>query len=85
MQVRGKELLIVEIENQDVNHRETMNLTKGQMRRLDTFQLKGIRRILNLTTTFINRENTNEKIYQIAEERSKKKIPRISERYQKGG
>ena len=60
---------------------ETANITNSQMKKLDTFQLKGLRRILKMTTTCINRENTDETVYKTAEENQEKKITKLSERY----
>ena len=39
------------------------NLTHAQLCQLDSFQLKGFRKILGLKTTFIDRHNSNEYIY----------------------
>ena len=36
------------------------------MKKLDSFQLKGLRKILRLDTTFINRSNTNKKVFELA-------------------
>ena len=41
---------------------ETMHLTKTQLRKLDTFQLKGLRKILKMHTTYIDRANTNKEV-----------------------
>ena len=41
---------------------ETMFLTKTQLRKLDTFQLKGLRQILKMHTTYIERANTNKEV-----------------------
>ena len=41
---------------------ETMYFTKTQLRKLDTFQLKGLRKILKMHTTFIDRSNTNKAV-----------------------
>ena len=41
---------------------ETVHLTKGQLRKLDTFQLKGLRQILKMHTTYIERKNTNREV-----------------------
>ena len=35
---------------------------------LDAFHLKGLRKILEMKTTFIDRANTNERVYQKAQE-----------------
>ena len=42
---------------------ETVHLTQSMARKLDVFQLKGLRKILGMSTTFINRGNTNDKVY----------------------
>ena len=42
---------------------ETLHLTQSMARKLDVFQLKGLRKILGMSTTFINRGNTNNKVY----------------------
>jgi len=41
-------------------------LPQHLMNRLNTFQLKGLRKILNLKTTFVERSNTNNKVFQQA-------------------
>jgi len=41
-------------------------LPQHLMNRLNTFQLKGLRKILNLKTTFVERSNTNNKVFQEA-------------------
>jgi hypothetical protein len=43
---------------------ETVQATNAQLAKLDTFQLKGFRKILGITTTFVNRNNTNKKVFQ---------------------
>ena len=45
---------------------ESAVIPEGIQRKLDTFQLKGLRKILNLKTTFVERANTNERVYEIA-------------------
>ena len=45
---------------------ESLEPTENIGRMLDVFQLKGLRKILNLHTTFVNRTNTNEFVYQQA-------------------
>ena len=47
---------------------ESAQLNDSLKNKLDVFQLKGLRKILGLTTTFINRENTNALVYQKANE-----------------
>ena len=46
---------------------ETLHITKAQLSRLNTFHLKGLRHLLNIQHTFINRSNTNEFIWKQAE------------------
>ena len=43
---------------------EATQLPKYLLNKLDSFQLKGLRKILKLDTTFINRSNTNQKVFQ---------------------
>ena len=45
---------------------EPLELTQNIVRMLDIFQLNGLRKILYLHTTYINRNNTNEYVYQQA-------------------
>lgn len=45
---------------------ESVMLTKALENRLDTLQLKGLRKILGIKTTFIDRGNTNNKVFEIA-------------------
>ena len=45
---------------------ESMQLTAGARNKLDVFHLKGLRKILKMETTFVNKENTNEAVYQRA-------------------
>ena len=47
---------------------ETLEPTESAGKLLNTFQLKGLRKILQLHTTFINRSNTNEYVYKRANE-----------------
>ena len=35
-------------------------------KRIDAFQLKGLRQILKLKTTFVDRRNTNERVFELA-------------------
>ena len=43
---------------------ESAELTDGALNKLDVFQLKGLRKILNMATTYIDRANTNEKVFE---------------------
>eukprot|EP00975_Prorocentrum_lima_P043373 9103968-Prorocentrum_lima.AAC.1 len=45
-----------------------MQLNKEHRDTLRTFQLKGLRKILRLKTTFIDRSNTNDKVFRLANE-----------------
>ena len=47
---------------------ETLEPTESAGRLLNTFQLKGLRKILKLHTTYIQRHNTNEYVYRRANE-----------------
>ena len=42
---------------------ESAELKKSDMDKLNVFQLKGLRKILKMETTFVNRENTNQKVF----------------------
>ena len=45
---------------------EAVHLSTNLMQTLNIFQLKGIRKILHMTTTFVNRNNTNAKVFEKA-------------------
>ena len=45
---------------------ENLEATDTANNIINTFQLKGLRKILQKTTTYIDRENTNEEIYRLA-------------------
>ena len=47
---------------------ETVHLTQTQQKKVNAFQLRGIRKILGLSTTFVNRSNRNEYVLQRANE-----------------
>ena len=47
---------------------ETLEPTESAGKLLNTFQLKGLRKILQLHTTYINRNNTNDYVYKRANE-----------------
>ena len=53
---------------------ETIEPPAGVSNMLDTFQLKGFRNILEMKTTFIDRANTNQNVYQCAQELLNTKI-----------
>ena len=45
---------------------ETVELTQSLLSRLESFQLRGLRKILKIPTTFIDRRNTNAEVYRRA-------------------
>ena len=45
---------------------ETVHLTRTQQKKVNACQLRGLRKILGLSTTFVNRSNTNEYVICIA-------------------
>ena len=47
---------------------ETVCLTKSLRKKLDTFHLRGLRKILRVPTTFIDRRYTNARVYELASE-----------------
>ena len=47
----------------------TIALTEPQKSKLRAFQMKGLRKILQINTTYINRGNTNARIFSIATQR----------------
>ena len=49
---------------------ESAQLNEPHVKRLNTFQLKGLRKILHLQTTYIDRDNTNAKVIADANARS---------------
>ena len=48
---------------------DSAHLKEPELKRLEIFQLKALRKILKFKTTFIDRENTNEKIIKTANEK----------------
>ena len=64
---------------------ETLEITKPQMSRLEAFHMKGLRKILRMDTTFINRANTNQEVLRRASmamgtrHRPEKNVQRIHE------
>ena len=49
---------------------ESAQLNESVKKRLDTFQLRGLRKILGMKTTFIDRSNTNEEVFRRANEKA---------------
>ena len=47
---------------------ETVHLTQNLQRKVNAFQLRGLRKIFGLTTTYVNRQNTNEFVVRKANE-----------------
>ena len=47
---------------------ETVHLTQTQQKNVNALQLRGLRKILGLSTTFVNRSNANEHVSQKAHE-----------------
>ena len=45
---------------------ETLEIPSAQMSRLEAFHLKGLRKILGMQTTFVNRANTNQEVFRRA-------------------
>ena len=45
---------------------ETVHLTGTLRKKLDAFHLRGLRKILRMQTTYVNRQNTNQRVYQTA-------------------
>jgi hypothetical protein len=45
---------------------ETATMNDNAKKRIDAFQLKGLRQILKLKTTFIDRTNTNVRVFELA-------------------
>ncbi len=69
---------------------ETLQFTEAQGKHLDTFQQIGLRRILGIPPTYIDRSHTNEEVFKIAntakgcdEDKKKTKIIPITETIQK--
>ena len=56
------------IKNKPLYWLETVHLTQTQQKKVNAFQLRGLRKILGLSTTFVNRSKTNEYVLQKANE-----------------
>ena len=67
------------IQNKLLYGLENVHLTQAVQRKINAFQLKGLRRILGLQTTFVNRSNTNEFVLRRATEISGKQIKLFSD------
>ena len=70
---------------------ESLQLTQASTKKLDTFQLKGLRKILKLETTYINSEYSNDYVYERATQEIRsgvdanvsKGVERLSHSYEK--
>ena len=65
---------------------ESAQLTESSRQRLGTFQLKGLRQILKITTTYVDRQHSNTYVYtraneQLQAQRHEDRIERLSEYY----
>jgi hypothetical protein len=65
---------------------DAVNLKEPEKKRLDAFQLKGLRKIMHMQTTFVNRQNTNQKVYEtvnnkLEEEGARKPLKQFREMY----
>jgi hypothetical protein len=65
---------------------ETLQFTEGQGKQLDAFQQRGLRKILGIAPTYIDRGHTNEKVIELAniakgahEDKTKTKIMPLTE------
>ena len=54
---------------------ETVHLTESMQKKKNAFQLRGMRRILGIDSTYVNRANTNESVLRKANEEMKKYKP----------
>ena len=55
---------------------DSIELTQSVLSRLNALQLKGIRRILQMKTIFVERRNTNELVFERADKiKNPRKIP----------
>ena len=67
---------------------ESAHLGATMLKKLDTFQLKGLRKKLKMDTTFVNRQNTNQRVIETANQAiraagGRKPIELFSAAYQK--
>ena len=60
---------------------ECIQLTPTEQNRLDAFQMKGIRRLMNIPPTHVDRTWTNDMVYTRASEECGKPIMRFSDMY----
>ena len=62
---------------------ESAQLNDSIKKRLDAFQLKGLRKILQIQTTYMDRSNTNEYVHRRAEEEANPGINATSPNYKR--
>ena len=54
---------------------DSAQLTPANQRRLEVLQLKGLRKILKMTTTFVERNNSNEEVFRRANDAIRQETP----------
>ena len=62
---------------------ETIQLTRAEQDRVDAFQMKMLRRVLQVPPTHVNRDWTNQKVIRTLTETAKYKHVRLSETWRK--
>ena len=62
------------IQNKLIYGLETVHLTQSTLKKINVFHLRGLRSILGLETTFVNRRNTNEFVLRTASEHAGQQI-----------
>ena len=67
------------IQNKLIYGLETVHLTQAMLNKINAFQLRGLRSILNLEPTFVNRRNTNEFVLTMASEKAGHEVKLFSE------
>ena len=60
-----------------------MQLTNAEIQRINAFQMKGVRRILGIPPTHIDRQWTNARVWEKAKNDTKNRILRFSEMLEK--
>ena len=54
---------------------DSAQLTPSHQRRIEVFQLKGLRKILKMTTTYVERNNSNAEVFRRANEKIQQETP----------
>ena len=54
---------------------DSAQLTPSHQRRIEVFQLKGLRKILKMKTTFVERSNSNDEVFRRANEEIQNETP----------